>query len=77
MTSDERRGGQFEDQAAIHLFVEVEIEVIEGHLRIAKLRLLPPSLQQSVAATSQFVGYQTGEEVDGGPRFCWPGYVRS
>src|SRR3974377_1406753 len=32
MASDERCGRQIEDQAAIHLLVEVEIEVIERHL---------------------------------------------
>src|SRR6266850_8461326 len=35
---DERGRRQIEDQAPIHLLVEVEIKVVEGHLRIAKLR---------------------------------------
>ena len=39
-------------QAAIHLLVEVEIEVIECHLRIAKLCLFPAPLQESVTAAS-------------------------
>lgn len=42
---------------ALFLLVEVEIEIIEGHLRIAKLRLFLPPFYQSVAATSQFVGH--------------------
>jgi hypothetical protein len=66
---DERGRRQIENQAPIHLLVEVEIEVVEGHLRIAKLCLFPAPFQQSVAATSQFIGYQTGKEVDGGHRF--------
>jgi len=33
------------------------------------LRLFPAAFQQSIAATSQFIGYQTGKEVDGGHRF--------
>src|SRR5262249_40597668 len=70
MASDERCGRQIEDQAAIHLLVEVEIEVIERHLRIAKLCLFPSPLQESVAAASQIIGDQTGEEVDGYHRFC-------
>jgi hypothetical protein len=31
--------------------------------------LFPAPFQQSVAAASQFIGHQTGEEVDGGHRF--------
>src|SRR6516225_7918732 len=69
MASDERCRRQIEDQAAIHLLVEVEIEVLEAHLRIAKLCLFPAPFQKSVAAASQFVRHQTGEEVDGCHRF--------
>jgi hypothetical protein len=65
MAGDERGCGQIEDQASIHLPVEIEIEVIQRPLRIAKLCLFPPSLQQLFAATSQFIGDQTGEEIDG------------
>jgi hypothetical protein len=67
--SDERGRRQVKDHAPIHFLVKVEIEVVEGHLRIAKLCLFPAPFQQSVAATSQFIGHQTGEEVDGGHRF--------
>jgi len=41
--------------SAIHLFVEVEVEVVEGLLRVAELGLLFPPLQQALAAASQFV----------------------
>jgi hypothetical protein len=58
MASDERCRRQIEDQAAIHLLVEVEIEVFEAHLRIAKLCLFPAPFQEPVAATSQFVRYR-------------------
>src|SRR6476660_7277547 len=67
--SDERGRRQIEDQAPVHLLVEVEIEVVERNLRIAKLRLFPAPFQQSVAATRQFIGYETGKEIDGGHRF--------
>src|SRR5262249_26558055 len=70
MASDERCGRQIEDQAAIRLLVEVEIEVIERHLRVAKLCLFPAPLQESLDAASQIIGDQTGEEVDGYHRFC-------
>src|SRR5205814_6303711 len=66
---NERGCCQIEDQAPIHFLVEVEIEVVERYLRIAKLCLFPAPFQESVATTSQFIGYQTGKEVDGGHRF--------
>jgi hypothetical protein len=68
--NDECGRRQVEDQTPVHLLVKVEIEVVERHLRIAKLRLFASPFQQSVAAASQFIGYQTGKEVDGGHRFC-------
>jgi hypothetical protein len=70
VASDESPGGQVEDQAAVHLLVEVEVEVIESLLRVTKLSLFFPSLQQSLAATSKFVGDQAGEEVDRSHGFC-------
>jgi hypothetical protein len=69
VAGDERASGQIEDQAAIHLLVEVEVEVFEAPLGVAKLGLLGPSLQQAIAATSEFVRDQAGEEVDGGHGF--------
>jgi hypothetical protein len=69
MASNEGAGGQVEDQTAIHLLVEVEVEVVDGCLRVAKLSLLGPALQQAIAATSELVRDQAGEEVDG-----WHGF---
>ena len=57
--------GEIEDQASIHLLIEVEVEVVEGFLRITELRLFSSPFEQSLAATSEFVRYQAGEEVDG------------
>ena len=34
---DELAGGELEDEAAIHLLVEVEVEGVEGLARLAKL----------------------------------------
>ena len=42
---DERASGKIEDQAAIHLLVEGEVEVVEGLLGIAELGLLCSPLQ--------------------------------
>src|ERR1022692_4704467 len=66
---DEGASGQIEDQAAIHLLVESEVEVVEGLVRVAELGLLFPPLQQALAAQGQFVGDQTGEQVDGSEWF--------
>ena len=61
--------GQIEDQAAIHLLVESEVEVVESLLGVAELGLLCPPLQQALATQGEFVGDQAGEQVDGSERF--------
>ena len=38
--ANEGAGGQIEDQAAIHLRVEGEVEVVQGSVRVAKAGLL-------------------------------------
>src|ERR1700680_1056277 len=65
MAGDEGSGRQIEDQTAIHLGIEGEVEVIDGFLRIAKAGLLSPTFQQAVAATGEFVRDQAGDQVDG------------
>jgi len=69
VAGDEGAGGEIEDQAAIHLLVEGEVEVVEGLLGVAELGLLFPPLQQALATQGEFVGDQAGEQVDGGERF--------
>jgi len=69
MTSDEGTSGEIEHQTAIHLAVEVEVEVIESFLSVSELSLFFSSLQQSLTATSEFVGDEAGEEIDGGHGF--------
>src|SRR5512135_3533445 len=69
VTGDEGRGRQIEHQTAIHLGVKGEVEVIEVFLWIAKLSLLAPAFQQTVATTSEFVRDQAGDQVDGGHGF--------
>ena len=67
---DEGAGGEIEDQAAIHLLVEGEVEVVEGLLRSrGTAACFVPPLQQAVAAPGEFVGDQAGDQVDGGHRF--------
>jgi hypothetical protein len=69
VASDECGGRQIEDQASIHLFIEVEVEVVERSLRITELCLFASSFQQSITATSEFVGHQAGDEIDGSHGF--------
>ena len=45
MAGNEGAGSQIEDQAAIHLLVEVEVEVVESLLGVTELRLLAAALQ--------------------------------
>jgi hypothetical protein len=42
---DESAGRQIEHQAAVHLLIKAEVEVVEGLLRVAKLGLLCSTLQ--------------------------------
>src|SRR5260370_34126960 len=67
--ADEGACGQVEDQAAIHLGIEVEVEVVEGLLRIAEGGLLAPPLQQAGAAPGRFVGDQARGQNRSAP---WP-----
>src|SRR5580704_17608056 len=66
---DEGAGGQIEDQAAIHLRVETEVEIIKSSLRVAEGGLLAPPLQQTIAAPRQFVRDQARDQIDGGHGF--------
>ena len=59
-----RAGGQIEDQAAIHLRVEIEVEVVERLVGIAEAGLFAPPFQEPVRAPRQLVGDERGEQVD-------------
>ena len=62
--ADEGARGQVEDQAAIHLRIEGEVEVVQRLVRIAEGGLFAPALQQPVAAPGEFVGDQTRDQID-------------
>src|SRR5580693_2281401 len=66
---DEGAGGQIEDQAAIHLRVETEVEIIKSSLWVAKGSLFTPPLQQTVTASGQFIRDQARDQIDGGHGF--------
>ena len=66
---DESAGGEIENQAAIHLLVKGEVEVVEGLLGVGELGLFCPPLQHAFATQGEFVGDQARQQVDGGERF--------
>ena len=46
--ADEAAGGELEDEAAVHLLVEVEVEGIERLAAVAEARLLHAPVEQAV-----------------------------
>ena len=62
---DEGAGGQIEDQTAIHFRIEGEVEVVERPVGIAEAGVFAAPFQQPVGAPREFVGDQSGEQVDG------------
>ena len=58
MNPDPTQQDQIEDETAIHLLVEGEVEIVQRLLRIAELRLFASAFQQPRAAPVQFVRNQ-------------------
>jgi len=67
--SSRRASGQIKDEATVHFGVELEVEVIQRFLRIAKPGLFAAALQQSVGATVEFVVDEAGNQINGRHRF--------
>jgi len=65
LLGDEGASGEVEHQTSIHLLIKIEVEVVGRLLRIAKLRLFAPPLQQSFASSSELIGDQTGDQSEG------------
>src|SRR5439155_26252282 len=60
---EEAAGGELEDEVAVHLLVEGEVEAVEGLVGVAKLGLLEPAGEEAVGAAGEFVLEEEGEEV--------------
>lgn len=60
----EATGRELEDELAIHLLVEVEIESIERLAVVAKRGVLDAASEQSVLARDELVLDERGEKVD-------------
>ena len=62
--ADEGTGGQVKHQAAIHLRVESEVEVVQSLVRVAEGRMFAPAIQESLAAAGKLVTHQTRDQID-------------
>src|SRR5271167_2141900 len=62
--SDEGAGGQIEDQTAVHLRVETEVEIIQSSLGVAEGCLFAPPLQQTIAAPGQLIRDQARDQIN-------------
>ena len=68
MLRDKAAGGELEDEAAIHLLVEVEVKGVERLAHVAEGGLLDAPVEEPILAPKQLVAHERGEEVDGGQR---------
>ena len=50
-SADPCRRGQVEDQGAVHLGIEREVEIVQAPVVVAELRLLVPAIEQPLTAT--------------------------
>jgi len=60
---DEAAGGEFMDQGAIHLLVEIEIKGVERAVGVAEARLLDPARDQPVGDREDALRDQVGHAV--------------
>ena len=64
---DEVAGGELEDEAAVELAVEVEVEGVEGLADVAEAGALHAPLEEPVLAPLQLVLHERGDEVERRP----------
>jgi hypothetical protein len=60
---DEARGGEFVDELAVHLLVEVEVEAVERLAGVAEAGLLHAAAEEPVLPAQQLVADERGDEV--------------
>jgi len=63
---DEAAGGELEDEPAIQLLVELEVEGVERLADVAGAGLLDAPVEEPILPPEQLVAHERGEEVDGG-----------
>src|SRR5215471_18424363 len=65
---DEAAGGEIEHQAAVELWVELKIEVVERLVGIAEAGLFAATLQQPARPFGELVVDQSRQQIDGSHR---------
>src|SRR5580693_7078518 len=63
--ADECRGGQIEDQTAIHFWIEGEVEVIQSAVGVAEAGLFATAVEQAIRAAREFIGNKARDQIDG------------
>src|SRR6516164_2245393 len=63
---DEAAGGELEDEASIHLLVELEVKGVERLAPVAEAGLCHPAIEEPVLTALELVLHERGEEIDGG-----------
>ena len=63
---DEACGGELEDECAVDLLVEGEVEGVERAVGVPEPGLLVPACEQAVLAALELVGDERGEQVNRG-----------
>jgi hypothetical protein len=66
MLGDPARGGELEDEGAVHLLVEVEVERVQALVAVAEAGLLEAPGEEAILPADEFVLYEAGEEIDRG-----------
>ena len=61
---DEAGGGELEDEGAVDLLVEGEVEAVERAVGVAEAGLLVAPGEQAVLAALELVGDERGDEVE-------------
>ncbi|MEO7436522.1 MAG: hypothetical protein ABI080_13675, partial [Candidatus Binatia bacterium] len=61
--------GEVEDEGAIELAIEIEIESVERFGGIAKVRLRAAPGEQAILAADEFIGDEGGDEIERGLAF--------
>jgi len=63
---DPTGGRELEDEGAVHLLVEVEVEGVEALADVAEARRLHAALEEPILPPDQLVLDEPGEDIDGG-----------
>src|SRR5712691_10130028 len=66
MLRNPARGGQLEDEGAVHLLVEVEVEGVQALADVTEAGQLHPALEEPILAPDQLVLDEAREEIDRG-----------